>query len=173
MTMYEANRRELAYAVPYEGFCRAFEALLGRTDTSAAGSNAQLTPAEFRALFASYVGPLDFSLFQKLDHGAVLRGLGLGSTQATCYVFGNALIAAEMTRHDVRAGLYVPLRLLVRESAANGVLVTYDLPSALMAQFKCAEVDAVARSLDEKVQRLLDETIKQAAPLNASSPTGR
>ncbi len=158
--MYEASRREISFVAAYVVFCRALESLLGRTGMDAVGTNDRLTPDDFRAQLASYVGPLDFSLFQKLDHGAVLRGLGLGSTQATTYVFGNALIAAEMTRHDVRVGLYVPLRLLVRESDADHVLVTYDLPSATMAQFKCAEIDAVARSLDEKVQRLLDETIR-------------
>ena len=161
LTRYEANRRELFFGVPYARFCAAFEALLGRTDTSAIASNVRLTPAEFRERLTSYVGPLDFSLFEKIDHGAVLRGLGLGDAHATTYVFGNALIAAEMTRHDLRAGLYVPLRLLVRESAVDQVLVTYDLPSAFMAQFQSAEIDAVARSLEEKLQRLLDETIRR------------
>jgi len=158
---YEANRRELSFAVPYPHFCSAFEALLGRMDTHAGDDNSRLAPPEFRAKLASYIGPLDFSLFQKLDHGALLRGLGIGNARATTYVFGNALIAAEMTRHDVRAGLYVPLRLLVRESAPNEVLVTYDLPSATLAQFHRAEIDAVARSLDDKVQHLVAETIRR------------
>jgi uncharacterized protein (DUF302 family) len=160
---YEASRRELAVAVPYTEFCGAFEALLGRTDANAISANVHLAPDAFRATLASYVGPLEFSLFEKLDHGAVLRGLGLGTTRATTYVFGNALIAAEMTRHDVRAGLYVPLRLMALESDDDHTTVTYDLPSAAMAQFRCAEIDAMARSLDEKVQRLLDETISRSS----------
>jgi 2-polyprenyl-3-methyl-5-hydroxy-6-metoxy-1,4-benzoquinol methylase len=35
-----------------------------------------------------------------------------------------------------------------------------DLPSATMAQLNCAEIDSVARSLDEKIQHLLDETTR-------------
>ena len=168
MTTYEASRRELSLAVPYAAFCAAFEGLVGRTDTYAVGTPGDLAPEEYRARLASYVGPFDFSLFQKLDHGAVLRGLGIGSTRATTYVFGNALIASEMTRHDIRAGLYVPLRLLVRETAADNVLVTYDLPSAAMAQFECAEIDAVANALDDKIQVLLEETIKRIQPAVAA-----
>lgn len=168
MTTYEASRRELSLAAPYAAFCASFEGLVARTDTYAVGAPGGLAPEEYRARLASYVGPLDFSLFQKLDHGAVLRGLGIGSTRAATYVFGNALIASEMTRYDVRAGLYVPLRLLVRETAADDVLVTYDLPSAAMAQFECAEIDAVAHALDDKIQLLLEETIKRIPPAVAA-----
>ena len=82
--------------------------------------------------------------------------------RATTYVFGNALIAVEMTRHDPRVGLYVPLRLFVQEIEARRVVVTYDLPSATLAQFRSSEVDAVARGLDEKVVRLMEEAAKLA-----------
>jgi hypothetical protein len=36
--------------------------------------------------------------------------------------------------------------------------ITYDLPSSLMAAFGSPEVNDVARGLDEKVKRILDET---------------
>ena len=108
------------------------------------------------------VGPLDFTLFQKLDHGGLLTALAGRPSRAMTYVFGNALIAVEMTRHDARAGLYVPLRLFVQEIGAQRVGVTYDLPSAAMAQFESPAIDEVARALDGKVERLLAETIARA-----------
>ena len=58
-----------------------------------------------REKLASFVGPLDFTLFQKLDHGAIVTALVGRHCEATTYVFGNALIAVEMTRHVARAGL--------------------------------------------------------------------
>ena len=42
------------------------------------------------------------------------------------------------------------------------VRITYDLPSSLMADLGSAEVNDVARGLDEKVTRILDETSKVA-----------
>jgi uncharacterized protein (DUF302 family) len=84
-------------------------------------------------------------------------------TQATTYVFGNALIAVQMTTYDARAGLYIPLRLFVQEVANGRVMVTYDLPSATMMQFGVPAIDDVARSLDDKVQRLLAETVTRAS----------
>src|SRR5439155_6932144 len=94
----------------------------------------------------------------------VLRAAIAGKpTQATTYVFGNALITVQMTTHDARAGLYVPLRLFVHEIANSRVMVTYDLPSATIMQFGVPAIDDVAHSLDDKVERLLDETIARAS----------
>ena len=67
-----------------------------------------------------------------------------------------------MTRHVPRAGLYVPLRLFVEAIDADRVRITYNLPSSLMAAFGSAEANDVARGLDEKVKRLLDEAWKVA-----------
>jgi hypothetical protein len=72
------------------------------------------------------------------------------------------LIAVEMTQHVARAGLYVPLRLFVEGVADQRVRVIYDVPSSLMAQFGSADVNLVARGLDTKVERILDETAKAA-----------
>jgi uncharacterized protein (DUF302 family) len=123
-----------------------------------------------RETLASFVGPYDFSLFQTIDHGGLRTALAGEPTRATTYVFGNALIAVEMTKHEPRAGLYVPLRLYVQEIEPGRVMVTYDVPSASMAQFALAAVDEVARALDEKVQRLLDATVTRARPSTKWTP---
>ena len=62
-----------------------------------------------------------------------------------------------MTKHDARAGLYVPLRLFAQETAEGRARVTYDRPSSLLAPFGSPEIDAVARGLDAKVERLMRE----------------
>jgi hypothetical protein len=155
-TIYQANRREVEFDVTHAAFSAAFEALLGRTDVGAFADAAALTAEAARDRLASFVGPLDFSLFQKIDHGGLRTAIAGKPTLATTYVFGNALIAVQMTTYDARAGLYVPLRLFVQEIARSRVTVTYDLPSATMTQFGVPEIDDVARSLDAKVQRLRD-----------------
>lgn len=160
--MYQAVRREVVFDVSHAAFSAAFEALLGRTDLHAFNDIATASPEAARDTLTSFVGPLDFSLFQKIDHGGLRTAIAGKPTRATTYVFGNALIAVQMTTHDPRAGLYVPLRLFVQEVADGSVLVTYDLPSALMGQFGVPAIDAVAQSLDDKVQRLLDATVVRA-----------
>src|SRR5690348_2084440 len=99
-TDYQATRREITFGVSYDHFTRALESLLGRMDVASLGS---ITSAEaMRKALAAAVGPLDFALFQKIDHGALLTVLEERPTRAATYVFGNALIAVAMTRHDPR-----------------------------------------------------------------------
>jgi uncharacterized protein (DUF302 family) len=160
---YEAVRRELIFDVSHTAFSEALEGLLGRMDPDALDELYRDTPEAARAKLAANVGPLGFTLFQRLDHGGLVKTLYGARARATTYVFGNALIAVEMTRHDLRAGLYVPLRLFVQETAKGHILVTYDLPSATMAQFGSPAIDAVARSLDDKVERLIREAVRASA----------
>jgi uncharacterized protein (DUF302 family) len=157
---YEATQVEETLEVSHADFTRAFEGLLGKMNFEALSALPTLSAEAARTKLASFVGPLDFTLFQKIDHGAVLTALTGRQARAVTYVFGNALIAVEMTRHDARAGLYVPLRLFVQEIAEGRVRVTYDRPSSLLAPFGSPDIDAVARGLDAKVERLL----REAAP---------
>jgi hypothetical protein len=162
MSTYQANRQERTFDVSYAAFTKAFEDLLGRMDVAGFTEITTIGAEAARAKLASVVGPLDFTLFQKLDHGGILTALTAKPTRAMTYVFGNALIAVEMTKHDARAGLYVPLRLFAQDIGNDRVLITYELPSAAMAQFASPAIDEIARSLDGKVERLLAETIKRA-----------
>jgi uncharacterized protein (DUF302 family) len=159
---YEVSQVEFTVDVSYADFTRAFESLLGRMDARALTDLPQMPAEKARAKLQTFVGPLDFSLFQKIDHGAIVASLYGRHAHAMTYVFGNALIAVEMTKHDLRAGLHVPLRLFVAEAGDGHVRVTYDRPSSLIASLGSAEANAVARELDVKVERLLRETVARA-----------
>lgn len=71
-----------------------------------------------------------------------------------------------MTRHDIRAGLYVPFNLLVVGQGNGTVRVEYDRPSSLLNQFGNAQVSEVAAQLDGKIERLIDKArqISRALP---------
>ncbi len=159
---YQVTQIELSVETSHADFTRAFESVLGRMRVESLGDLPSLSPQAARERLASFVGPFDFTLFQKIDHGAVVTVLAGRHCEATTYVFGNALIAVEMTKHVARAGLYVPLRLFVEAVASDRVRVTYDLPSSLMAPFGSPDVNDVARGLDEKVERILAETERVA-----------
>jgi uncharacterized protein (DUF302 family) len=157
---HQVTQIEMVLETSHVDFTRAFESLLGRIPVDAFGERPSPSPSPdaTRERLASFVGPLDFALFQKIDHGSIVTALTGRHCEAITYVFGNALIAIEMTKHVARAGLYVPLRLFVEAVPGDRVRVTYDLPSSLMAPFGSADVNEVAHRLDEKVERLLDAT---------------
>jgi len=162
VSTYQVTQIEYTFEIPHAAFTQAFESLLGKMNFEALSDLPSLTPEAARTKLASFVGPLDFTLFQKIDHGAVLTIFTGRRRHAITYVFGNALIAFEMTKHDARAGLYVPLRLFVEQVDDKSVRLTYDQPSTLMVNFGSADANTVARDLDAKVQRLLEETVKRA-----------
>jgi uncharacterized protein (DUF302 family) len=105
-------------------------------------------------------GAEDLMLFQVLDHGGLMVLYGK-ARKAKQYVLGNPLTASQMTRHDIRAGLYAPLRLLVFEAEDGSLSVEYDLPSSLFGQFKNEAVTEVARGLDVKVDRLIEKASRK------------
>src|SRR5579862_9280135 len=95
----------------------ALEAQLGKFDASVYGHlKGGTDPETVRAQLEAMVGPSGFMLFSINDHGALLRLAGL-TKNAIQYVLGNPLFVFQMTKHDLRAALYAPLRLLLYTDA--------------------------------------------------------
>jgi uncharacterized protein (DUF302 family) len=159
---YNAVRREHVIDVAYRDFCTAFEARLGVMDFEALSHLPGGSPADGRRKLEQCVGASGFALFHKVDHGALLTTLGGRATRARTYVFGNPLIAVEMTRFAPVVGLYVPPRLYVSARDDERTVVTYDVPSATVAQFGSPQADRVAAGLDEKIEALIADAARAA-----------
>lgn len=159
---YVAVRCEAELDVAYDPFLRALESRMGMIGPDFGSQLAASSPAEARRALEQLPGSSDFVVFQKIDHGTVLTLIAGQPARAMTYVFGNALIAVQMTKIEVYAGLYVPLRMMVRETGPRRVELTYDLPSSLLGQFSSDAITAVAESLDRKVVALIDGAASQA-----------
>ena len=97
-------------------------------------------------------------LFGTMDHGALLSIFGV-KTKAIQYVLGNPLIAIQMTQHNLAAGLYAPLRVLVYEDDRGRTCLEYDKPSSLFGQFNDDRITTVASLLDRKLEDLIAEAV--------------
>jgi len=64
-----------------------------------------------------------------------------------------------MVRHDLNAGVYVPVEVLLRElEGGKGTMVVYFLPSSLIAGVNGdEELGKAARELDRKLERLMEQ----------------
>ncbi len=67
------------------------------------------------------------------------------------YVIGNVLVSTQMTQHELAAGLYAPLRIVLYENSGGTSTFEYDRPSSLFGQYGNEDVTAVARELDQKI----------------------
>ena len=147
--------------VGFDSFTKHLEALLGRFDPTLlrrVAGDARAIESGFKAL----EGEEGLMVFFAQDHGALLAVAG-AARKAKRYQIGNPLVAAQMTRLDIRAGLYAPLSILVYQAAENRIRIEFDQPSSLFGQFGSVPVADVGRGLDDKVQRLIGKAIRMAS----------
>jgi len=97
--------------------------------------------------------------FGTQDHGALLRLAGQ-KRKAVQFVVGNPLLALQMTQHDLRAGLYAPLRVLLYEDERGRTCLEYDRPSSLFGQFNDDRIAPVATLLDRKLEALVGAAVE-------------
>jgi hypothetical protein len=99
---------------------------------------------EVRAKLATLAPHIDDGIFTLLRYGESTRDIG------------NPLTASKMTRHQLSAGLYEPIRVLLREDGDGGAAFEYDRPASVFGQYGNDEVDAVAQKLDHDLRGLLE-----------------
>jgi uncharacterized protein (DUF302 family) len=149
------QHRSLLIERDYEEFTGRLEQILGRFVASKLKG---LTPDGAIEAIKSMEGEQGLMIIQIFDHGADLLIVGQ-RRKARLYLIGNPLIAIQVSRYDIRAALYAPLRVLAFESAPGRTVVEFDQPSTLFGQFGQREVTAVGVEDDGK----LDLVIAKAA----------
>jgi len=134
------------------------------------------TQEEFGKYIESRVGPHGFMYFTEFDHGAWLKayypeisrvtGLdgNLKNVRSVRFILGNPLIAQTMLRHDLDAGLSVPVELLLSEEADGSSKVVHFKPVGLIAGHEGAsqELLKAATALDQKVEAVLSWVLRDA-----------
>jgi hypothetical protein len=94
------------------------------------------------------------SIFLAREHGALLQ-IARGKRNAVQYEIGNPLTATKMTRHQLPAGLYAPLRVVLFEDEQGRGVFEYDKPSSFFGQFGDERVTEVGRYLDAALEAAL------------------
>jgi uncharacterized protein (DUF302 family) len=107
----------------------------------------RLHPGETEQALRRMEAAPELSIFTTRDHGSLLAIAGI-ERRAAQYEIGNPLTASKMTRHQISAALYAPVRVLLREDHRGVVAFEYDRPGSSFGQFNDDEVNAVAHQLD-------------------------
>lgn len=94
------------------------------------------------------------SIFGERDHGALLQISG-SRRNAMQYDIGNPLTASMMTRHELPAALYAPLRVVLFEDEQGRGTFEYDRPSSFFSQYGDERVTEVGRHLDAALEAVL------------------
>jgi uncharacterized protein (DUF302 family) len=108
---------------------------------------------EYRERVESHVGPSGFMLFSLIDHGGWITKAGI-DRKVLRVILGNPLIAITMLRHDVTAGLFAPVEMLLVDEGQGRSSLSYVKPSSLMVVEPNPELLSAAEQLDAKLAAL-------------------
>jgi hypothetical protein len=159
-TVWQVVHRQLRACVDFERFTNQLERCLGKFEPSVP-SIIVLDPSEAHALSEKLASAQELMICMALDYG---RALSMVDRQAKAvqYLIGNPLTAIQMTRDQMGAALYAPLRVLVYVSKGGDCVVEYDQPSSLFGQFQSPEVRRVGLALDRKLAAVLQRATELA-----------
>jgi uncharacterized protein (DUF302 family) len=98
--------------------------------------------------------PNELMVYAAIDATPLLAVAG-HHIKAVEYLLGNHVIAESMFRHDPKALLYAPLRVLVHSDPDGDAVFSIDQPCTAFGSLGIAEVTEVGEGLDRKVAALL------------------
>ena len=132
---------------------RRLEGTLSKLDASLV--EALRSGDQKRARAYEETGP-KLSIFEERDYGALLQIFG-SRGNALQYEIGNPLTASKMTRYQLSAALYAPLRVVLFEDEQGKGVFEYDKPSSFFGQYGDERVTEVGRYLDIALEAALRE----------------
>jgi uncharacterized protein (DUF302 family) len=155
---FKGVRIEVGTSLSFDEVLSRLRGLMGTTNVSQIVALAQgpISQEEYvRQVEEKFVGPSGFMLFNEIDHGGWLTKFGI-KRRTVRWILGNPLIAITMIRHDITAGLFAPVEILVTEKEkGDGATVVYVLPSSLMVIEENPSLRDAALALDGKLKTLI------------------
>jgi hypothetical protein len=144
---------------------QAFESAVGSVEEKGFSDivKSARSPEEFERLVQSHEGGSGFMRFLTIDHGSWTKKFEGGGLRGIAYTIGNPLIARTMLRHELAAGLNVPVRVYIYESKDGKTRLAYHEPSSLMSVYGNEEVTEACKALDAKLATLAAQVTGSAA----------
>lgn len=139
----------------FEDVVKSFEENVGTIEDIGLGSlsNDAKDSGDFEQKVKARVGKSGFSRILTVNHGEWLTLQGLPN-KSIMYVIGNPLIAVTMIKHDIEAGLDVPVRVNIYQHESGKTRFVFNKPSTLMGALNHVELHKAALQLDAKMVAL-------------------
>jgi len=149
------TRVDVSTGVPFAEFIAALETAAPPVDRAAVLAIVE-SGGDWDDVLAAAAknAPNELMVYAKIDATELFTVAG-HHTRAIEYLIGNHVIAETMFRHDPKAMLYAPLRMLVHSDADGNAIFTMDQPGPAFGSLGIDEVSKVGEGLDRKVVNLL------------------
>ncbi|BBX47600.1 hypothetical protein GCM10009641_17980 [Mycobacterium cookii] len=152
---HEMTRIDIFTGVPFDQFVTALEKAAPPVDRAVFAKIAE-SGGDWNDVLAAAAenAPNELMVYGKIDATELFSVAG-HHTRAIEYLIGNHVIAETMFRHDPKALLYAPLRMLVHSDGDGNAVFTMDQPGPAFDSLGIDEVSKVGEGLDRKVVNLL------------------
>jgi uncharacterized protein (DUF302 family) len=98
------------------------------------------------------------TVFARIDHAGGAKKVGMTLPPAEVLIFGNPKMGTLIMQSDIRAGLDLPLRVLIYQDADGETWITYHNPQSLKKSYEVGKVKAL-----NKAEGALDKLTSAAA----------
>jgi uncharacterized protein (DUF302 family) len=148
-------RVDIATGLPFDDFQPAFEKAAPWFDLAAVTRIVE-EGGDWRdvVVAAEANAPNGLMIYWRIDASPVLHVAG-HQGHAVEYLLGNHVLAESMYRHDHRAMLYAPLRILLHADDDGNAIFSLDRPSTVFAGLNHPGVAEVGAVIEGKVAALL------------------
>lgn len=103
---------------------------------------------------------MGINLVAEVDHAKAASDKGLDLRPTHVLIFGNPLVGTNLMQADQRAGLDLPLRLLVWEDEEGQVCLSYRHPNDLQQDYKLSDQQAVLDKMGKVFEKLSEAVSK-------------
>jgi uncharacterized protein (DUF302 family) len=93
-------------------------------------------------------------VFARVDHAGGAAKVGAALSDAELLIFGNPKIGTPAMQSDIRAGLFLPLKVLAYEDAEGAVFLTYEDPAEMFSGLDIAEDAAFVATMRGALAKL-------------------
>ncbi len=100
---------------------------------------------------------MGINLVAEVDHAKAAADKGLELRPTHVLIFGNPLVGTNLMQADQRAGLDLPLKLLVWQDEKGQVYLSYRQPSDLQKDYNLKEQAAILDKMEKVFMRLIQE----------------
>lgn len=118
--------------------------------------SAEGSVAEVADRLEAAVSEAGATVFARVDHGGGAAEAGPELADAQLLIFGNPQIGTPAMQDDIRAGLFLPLKLLVHADADGGTWITWEEPEETFDDLEIDDDAAYLGKMESALQGFAD-----------------
>ncbi|MCE4623468.1 MAG: DUF302 domain-containing protein [Caldisphaeraceae archaeon] len=96
------------------------------------------------------------NIMARIDYSNVAEGIGMKLNSSILYLFGNPRRCTMIMRNDMRAGLYLPQKILLWEDENKNSFVSYEPLSEPLSQLSGSDNEYI-KSAEEVLKEIVSE----------------